>query len=123
MSRGGRYARRKVPATTNNITRSIINFLNMHGHCAARINTQGQWDEAKQIWRKSGSTKGVFDIICCLRPFGRMLIVDVKKGDDELREDQIKYQNAVLAAGGIAYGAKSAEEFEEYYLLEILPQL
>lgn len=119
----GKYVRRTVPATTNNITRHIINFCNQQGHVAARINTQGQYDERLGIWRKSGSTKGVFDVIVCLAPKGRMLIVDTKKGKDTLRPDQIEYRDAVLAAGGLAYEAPSGEAFEQYYLTEIKPLL
>lgn len=119
----GHYKRIKVPKTTNNITRSIINFLNASGHSAARINTQGQYDERLGMWRKSGSTKGVTDIICCLRPKGRMLVIDVKKGDDVLSEDQIKYMASIVAAGGLACEAKSADDFEQHYFSHILPQL
>lgn len=123
----GRYVRRRVPKTTNNITRSIINFLNAAGHVAARINTQGQYDErlngGRGGWRKSGSTVGVWDITCTLAPRGRTLIVDVKKGSDTLSPEQMAYGQAVVHAGGLAYEAAGAEEFEDFYFTTIAPNL
>jgi len=117
------YKKKMVPATTNNIQTGILNLLNSEGHCAARINVQGQWDEALQLWRPSGSTKGVYDIVCCLAPKGRMLIVDTKRGRDKLRADQIIYRDGILAAGGIAYEAKTYPEFEDYYFNTLKPTL
>ena len=109
----GKWVVKKVPATTNNTTTAIINFLLSKGHSASRVNVQGQWDEKKQLWRPSGSRKGFFDIAACI--FGRFVVLDTKTGDDELSEDQLKFQAEVRAAGGIAEEMETYQHFLDWY--------
>lgn len=123
MPTKGRYVVKRVPNTTGNITKGIINFLNAEGHRAVRINVQGQYDERLQMWRKSGSTVGVLDIACTLRPGGRHLVVDVKKGKDTLSPEQVDYMEEVTRCGGLACSAGSVDEFVLYYTLAIKPAL
>ena len=109
-----------VPATTNNITKAIINLLRSEGHSASRVNTQGQYDGKLKTWRKSGSTKGVFDIISCIKGrngLGRFLSIDIKKGNDKLNKDQIVFMKGVRDAGGIALEIESYAQFVEWYEL------
>lgn len=64
---------KRVPATTNNITKGIINFLNLKGHCAFRVNTTGVWDTNNKRFRKiAKDSKGVPDIIACMCPYQGM---------------------------------------------------
>jgi hypothetical protein len=54
---------KKVPATTNNITQAIINFLRSRGHWAARINNGAVYDpEAKAFRRKRKDDPALGDI-------------------------------------------------------------
>ncbi len=117
------YKLKKVPATTNNITKAIINFLNSEGHIAVRINVQGQWDEKLFMWRKSGSTSGVLDIACTLAPIGKHLVIDIKRGNDTLSEDQEDYISKVRLCGGIALEIGSYAEFISVYQTQIKPLL
>lgn len=107
------YRIKSVPATTNNITRAIINFLLSRGHSASRINTQGQYDELTGQWRKSGSRKGFFDIAACV--FGRFVAIDVKGSGDKLNIDQVEFMKEVLNAGGIAIEIRNYNEFLNWY--------
>lgn len=113
------YKSKKVFATTNNITKGIINYLLANGHSASRINTQGQWDENLGMWRKSGSRKGFFDIACCIKSpvknIGIFLVIDVKKGNDTLSPDQIDFMNEIRSSGGIAFSIDSIDEFYERF--------
>ncbi len=113
----GKFVRKTVPKTTNNITTAIINFLNSEGHIAVRINVQGQWDEGLQRWRKSGSTPGVLDIGCTLAPNGKHLVIDTKRGRDVSSENQDKYALRVTQCGGIAMFVKDYEDFLYRYNL------
>ena len=92
---------------------AIINKLLHDGWSASRINVQGQWDEALQRWRKSNSRKGVFDVLACIA--GRFVAIDIKKGSDKLSKDQIKFQNEVNSAGGIAIEISTYSEFLNWY--------
>lgn len=105
---------KKVPATTNNITKAIINRILKDGGSASRINTQGQYDEKLGRWRRSGSRKGFFDIAACIK--GKAVVIDVKKDDDDLGEDQIEFMQEWQAAGGYAFEARTYEDFDNWYL-------
>lgn len=109
---------KRVPATTNNITNAIINFLLCEGHSASRINTQGQYDPKIGGWRKGGSRKGYLDISSCIKDndgIGRFVVFDIKKNNDQLNGDQIAFIKEVESAGGMAMEIRSYEEFLKWY--------
>lgn len=112
-----------VPKTTNNTTKGIINFLESKGHAAWRVNVEGQYDEFQETWRRSGATKGVLDVGCCLCPIGVLLVVDIKRPGDVKRDDQKKYAKNVQRCGGFAYFTKDLVEFMGYYYTIIEPAL
>lgn len=107
------WVKKTVPATTNNITTAIINHLLSKGHSASRINVQGQYDEKRQLWRKSGSRNGYLDISACI--LGRGVAIDIKKGRDELGADQIEFINEWTQAGGFAFEIKSYDHWLRCY--------
>lgn len=119
----GYYKKILAPATTENITKGIINFLNNEGHFAMRIERTGIWDEAKQQFRKSGTTESVLDIYCCLAPSGRSLWIDVKKGKDRLSTGQKNFIADIKERGGFAGSAKTLVEAQSFYNNEIKPFL
>lgn len=109
---------KKVPATTNNITKAIIAYLLNEGHSASRVNVQGQYDPNIPGWRPSGSRKGFFDIACCIKDsngVGRFVAIDIKKGNDKLSKDQLKFIKEVENAGGTAIEISTYGEFLEWY--------
>lgn len=129
-----RTVKKKVPATTNNITKGIINFLLEKGHSASRVNTTGVWDEQKQAFRRTGARKGFYDINATLktkysakvlfdpemgtyvdRSIGLTLAIDTKRGRDKLGDDQIKFRDEILAAGGLTFESKNYNDFVLYY--------
>lgn len=119
----GKWVTKVVPATTNNITTGIINFLESKGHVADRMNRTGIYDAKLNIWRKSPSKWHYLDIYSCLMPRGLSLWVDTKKGRDKLSDEQQDFIRAIIAAGGFAYAVGSLAEFEQIYLTEIEPIL
>lgn len=113
------YKKKVVSNTTTNITKGIVNYLKSEGHSASRVNTQGQWDEGSQSWRRSGSRKGYLDISACIKsPINRIgifLAIDVKKGNDTLSSDQIEFITEVTEAGGFAWEVSGVDEFIERF--------
>ena len=123
----------KVPATTNNITRGVINFLTVRGHYAFRVNTTGIWDPTKQILRRSTTPAGASDVVACLKlpaPYmvktaeghkyltaGLFLAVEIKNKftRDKMRPDQEVFAANVRAAGGIYLVVKRYEDFIAWY--------
>jgi hypothetical protein len=107
--------------TTNNITTAIINFLLSKGHSASRINVQGQYDESILAWRKSGSRKGFYDIVCSIK--GKFVAIDIKKGKDFLSDDQLKFKGEVIKDGGYAVEFRDYQEFIDWYNLNVLNEI
>lgn len=96
--------------TANRITSNIIRLVNMQPNCdAARVNSTGIWDTQKKIFRKSHSTKGIADIVCCIR--GIHAEFEVKAGLDKPSEHQLIRQQNVRLAGGIYEFVYSTDEF------------
>lgn len=113
---------RQVPATTNNITTGIINFLNSKGHLAIRVNTIGLYDPIAQIFRKpDANSKGCPDILACMNydGVGYFAGIEVKNGltGDRMRADQEVFHKRILASGGLIFVAHSYQEFLDWYKL------
>lgn len=109
---------KRVPATTNNITKAIIAYLLNEGHSASRINVQGQYDPKIPGWRPSGSRKGFFDIAACIKDsngIGRFVAIDIKKGNDKLSKGQMAFIEEIENAGGLAFEIESYDEFINWY--------
>lgn len=134
------YKKMLVLKSTNNLTQAIIDYLNMEGHKAFRVNNEGQFEEANRstynydkishhvgplkAWgfiigrfRKSNTEKGISDVMSILAPKGIFMAVEVKFGDDKQSPEQKKWQEEVIAAGGEYYIAKEFDQFLEYYSL------
>jgi hypothetical protein len=118
----------KVPATTNNITIGIVNFLKARGHSASRVNTTGIWDERLQRFRTTGARKGFYDIAATIKtkfvgahgkPIGMSVFIDTKRGRDKLSKEQLEFRNEIMEAGGCCFESKTYYDFEEWYNLFI----
>lgn len=111
---------KQVPATTNNITLGIINFLNSKGHFAFRVNTTGIYDPMNRIFRKPmKESKGCPDVLACIQWHGSGLFVgfEIKNEltNDRMREDQKEFHKKVIGANGEAYIIHSFDEFLKLY--------
>ena len=123
----------KVPKysdkTANGLTKCIIDFLNLSGHFAERINTMGRMiDGRKQVTDVIGrtktigsakyipttGTKGSSDISVTIK--GRSVKIEVKINKDRQSQDQILYQHRTEQAGGTYLIAKDFESFYDWYI-------
>lgn len=93
---------------TNNLTKSIIEYITLIGGYAVRINTQGQWNEKIQQWTKSTTRKGTADIHACIK--GRHYSIEVKTGKDTMSDEQIETRNDVIKSGGVYIMAKCLDD-------------
>lgn len=104
--------------TAGRITANIIRAVNLQPGCVAyRINNVGVWDEAKQVYRKGATQKGIADIAAIFR--GRAAWIEVKAGRDKLSREQMIFRQEVQAAGGLYFEARSTDEFLTWFI-EIL---
>jgi hypothetical protein len=117
-------ATRYSDKTSNGLTKCIIDFLNLTGAQAERINNTGRVLDNRIIVkdvlggsRSIGSTKwipgtgknGTADISATIK--GRSIKVEVKIGADKQSDQQKEYQKEVEAAGGIYFIAKDFNSF------------
>ena len=100
----------------NRLTDQVIRWLESIGGAGRRVNTQGQFDSAKGIWRKSGMKKG-FEDVDGIYPFvlngvkiGIKLAIEIKIGKDRLSDDQKARKEEVEKCGGIYIVAKDIEQ-------------
>jgi hypothetical protein len=104
-------------ASSNELTRAIVEFVRLTGHYADRINNTGIYDKRTGKWRKGGTRKGISDIIANKmiehqgRRFSIMVAIEVKVGKDKMSEHQIKVQSEVQNSGGVYIIAKTWEQF------------
>jgi hypothetical protein len=114
--------------TSNGLTKCILDFLNLSGHFAERINTMGRIiDGRKQVTDIIGrtktigtakyipttGTKGSSDISATIN--GKSVKIEVKIGSDRQSKYQIEYQERTERSGGIYLIAKDFESFYNDY--------
>jgi hypothetical protein len=114
--------------TANGLTKCILDFLNLSGHFAERINTMGRMiDGRKQVTDIIGrtktigtakyipttGTKGSSDISATIN--GKSVKIEVKIGSDRQSKYQIEYQERTEKSGGIYLIAKDFESFYNDY--------
>jgi hypothetical protein len=111
----------------NSLTKCIVDFINLSGYQAERINTMGVYREAKKheqfdgnfktlvkgTYTPSTSTKGSADISSTI--YGRSVKIEVKYGKDRMSESQQRYKEDIEKAGGVYFVARTFDEFLEFY--------
>jgi hypothetical protein len=115
-------------ATTNGLTKAIIDFVRIRGGQAERISSEGRViDDRKSYTNVIGQTvtvgsirriktsgqKGTADISATIN--GRSVKIEVKKGRDYQSQAQQEYQESIVKAGGIYFVAKDFEMFLDWY--------
>lgn len=102
-----RPKRKKTP--TNSLTAQIVNYVEMRGGFAMRINVSGFYREDVGYIR-SGSTVGVPDVIAVVS--GRFVGVEIKTGNDRQSDEQKAVQARIEAVGGVYIVARDFGQFQ-----------
>lgn len=101
---------------TEQVTRTIIAYLDAHGYDAWAQPNRGEYDPKTGKWRPHpNARRGVADILGFRRTDGRFLAVEVKTGSDRPRPAQTVFLNAVKAAGGLAFIAYGVAGFVQSF--------
>lgn len=96
--------------TANAMTANVVRAINMQPRCAAyRINNVGVWDDAKGIYRKGNTQKGIFDVSAVIK--GRAAWFEIKAGRDKPSREQLIFQQEIRSSGGVAEFVYSTDEF------------
>ncbi len=97
----------------NGLTKCIIDFLKFKNHHAERINNISRWVNGRYI--KSSMQKGTADVSATIQ--GKSVKIEIKIGKDRQSEEQKKYQQQIIKAGGYYFIATSFDEFIIWYNL------
>jgi hypothetical protein len=108
--------------TANGLTKCIIDFINLNGGMAERINNTGRYLQGETVTNVIGisrtfkgkyipgtGTNGTADISGTLN--SKSIKVEVKIGKDSMSQMQKDYRDKVIAAGGFYFIAKDFESF------------
>ncbi len=110
--------------STNGLTHCIIDYINLSGYFAERVNSMGTYVPAKKkatslgniiqkgYYRKSSGTLGTADIHA-IGKNGRTIKIEVKYGKDRMRKAQLAYKKRIEESGAIYYVATCFDDF--YY--------
>ena len=109
--------RPKPGLSTNDLTKTIIKYLNARGQYAVRINVLGIYDEKKQQWRKSTTERGTADIHACIN--GKHVSIEVKRGQDRMSDQQKIVQEKIEHSGGIYLTISEFVDFHIWYRANI----
>jgi hypothetical protein len=111
--------------STNGLTKCVIDFINMSGGFAERINTTGRYIGGKIIegangrvqtqgkWIKGTGTKGSADISAVIQ--GRTVKIEIKYGRDRQSDDQKEYQSNIERSGGLYWIVRTFDDFIDKY--------
>lgn len=118
-------------ATSNALTKCVIDYINFNGFQSERINSTGrQIDNRKTStdvlgnqrtigsvkWIKSNTQTGTSDISATIK--GRSVKIEIKcagSGDKYQSEEQKIYQKQIEAAGGIYLIVRNFNQFYEWF--------
>jgi len=107
--------------SANELTKSVIAFLQFNGCQAERINTMGVYRKKYRTdgvaiggqWTKGTGTPGSADISATIK--GRSVKIEVKYGKDRQSDVQKAYQKAIEEAGGTYIIVKTFADMLKFY--------
>lgn len=99
----------------DNLVKLIRIYLSEIGALSIHVETPGLLYDKTGRPVKIGK-KGRLDICACIQ--GRFVAIDAKIGRDNLTADQVRFANAVIAAGGIAFAAWSVDDVRDRLRIE-----
>ncbi|MBF2709957.1 hypothetical protein [Flavobacterium soyangense] len=118
-------------ATTNGLTRCVIDYISFNGFQAERINSTGAIKDNRKTstdvlgnirtigsvqFIKSNTQTGTADISSTIK--GRSVKIEIKceaTGDNKQSKGQIEYQKQIEAAGGVYLIVRNFNQFYEWF--------
>lgn len=108
--------------TTNGITAAICDYVKYVGGASNRINTIGRKiknKQGKEIFIKSSTKRGTFDIDVVYNGLAIKIEVKNKNTKDKISDKQIEMKAKLEAAGALTFIADSFESFLMWWANEI----
>lgn len=115
-------------AGANDLTRLVVDFLQMNNSQAERISNTGQYRDKTKIvtdcigrqrtigsgqWTKGSGTAGTADISATIK--GRSVKIEIKWNKDTQSDKQKEYEHSINKAGGIYLIVKTFDDFVNWF--------
>jgi hypothetical protein len=100
-------------STANELTGSIIRWLELNNFWATRVNTTGRYLIHQKKWIPGTTKKGTADAHAVIA--GRHVSIEVKIGRDKMSEDQKEVKQQIEASGGVYITVGTFEDFYTWY--------
>lgn len=104
-----------MSAPHDDLVKKIRIFISEIGGLSCHIETPGLLFDKAGRPVKIGK-KGRLDIAATIK--GRSVWIDAKIGKDRLKPDQVKFADAVINAGGLAFPAWSVDDVRNRLMIE-----
>jgi hypothetical protein len=115
--------------STNGLTKCVVDFLNLSGHLAERINTQGQARVNRCIsgsnrvlgitYTPTTGRKGRADISAKIvhksLPFPIPVEIEIKFGKDRMSKEQKQYEIDIKNVNGVYWVVRTFDDFIRLY--------
>ncbi|MFV8269711.1 hypothetical protein ACNQGP_07205 [Flavobacterium sp. GT2N3] len=119
-------------ATTNGLTKCVVEFINLNGFQAERINSTGAIKDGRKTskdvlgnirtigsvqWIKGSGKTGTADISATIK--GRSIKIEIKceaTGDNKQSREQIEYQKQIERAGGVYIVVRNFTQFYDWFI-------
>lgn len=99
--------------TTNDLQTALVDYIDVIGGWATRINTQGQWIEKLGRHIPGQTKRGTTDIIGVL-PGGKFIAIECKQPGEKLRDEQFEVKDDIIKANGLHLVARVGD-FQAVY--------
>lgn len=104
-----------MSAPHDDLVKKIRIFISEIGGLSCHIETPGLLFDKAGRPAKIGK-KGRLDIAATIK--GRSVWIDAKIGRDKLKPEQVKFADAVIRAGGLAFAAYSVDDVRNRLAIE-----
>jgi hypothetical protein len=100
-------------ATSNGLTKAIIQWLTLNGSWATRVSSAGRYLPNLKKFIPSTTKAGTADIHAVIG--GRHASIEVKIGRDRMSKAQEQMKKQIEGSGGLYFVARDFDSFIEWY--------
>ena len=105
-------------ADANGLTRAVVDYLNLSGHFATRLQSTGTYRADLGKYVPSQQRRGMPDVFAVVD--SRAVLIEIKVGRDTLSSDQKQTLADLKRAGASCYVAQDFQGFYDWFAGEFL---
>lgn len=99
--------------SANELTKSILKYLQVNGAFATRLNSTGIYRADLKKFVPNTQRKGLADILCTYK--GISIQIEVKHGKDRMSSYQLQVKDDFEQSGGLFYVARDFTTFKQWF--------